>query len=142
MARTGYKRPWLAAALALVYPGLGHLYLREWIRSLLWFGLIVTTSGMLIPPGTLPQTASLQSISEVYAQMPLETELALTLVTVLSGVDAYWTASRNNERRRRERTGTRCPECGREVDADLAFCHWCTAELDRPAEADADSPDA
>lgn len=32
------KRLWLASALAVIYPGLGHVYLREWLRALLWFG--------------------------------------------------------------------------------------------------------
>ena len=34
---TGVRRPWLAAALSVIVPGLGHLYLARYRRAALWF---------------------------------------------------------------------------------------------------------
>jgi hypothetical protein len=33
-----------------------------------------------------------------------------------------------------------CPSCGKDVDPDLDFCHWCTERI--AAEPDADSDDS
>ena len=43
------KRPWLAVVLAVLHPGLGHLYLREWLRAIrsrivAWFDALVQRS--------------------------------------------------------------------------------------------------
>lgn len=127
------KRPWLAALLSFVHPGLGHLYLREWVRSLLWFSLVITTALLLVPPDIVPETTSLESFTQFSQQMPMEAVLALAIVTVMSMLDAYWTASRTTGQRARDAEddpGQRCPNCGREVDADLEFCHWCTTEIE------------
>ncbi len=43
------KRPWLAALFAFVYPGLGHIYLRQWLRAILWFGFVILTAFLFIP---------------------------------------------------------------------------------------------
>lgn len=134
MQRTARKRPWLAALLALAYPGLGHVYLREWARSLLWFGLALITASLLIPPSAVPETITLGSLSQMASTLPLTTTLALGVVTGASTVDAYWQASSANEQRRREAAGTTCPHCGRDVDGDLDFCHWCTADLGRSGD--------
>lgn len=135
--RTARKRPWLAALLALAYPGLGHVYLREWARSLLWFGLALLTASLLIPPSAVPETVTLDSLSQMASTLPLTTTLALGVVTGASTVDAYWQASRANERHRQEAAGTTCPDCGRDVDEDLDFCHWCTAPLRPTNDRDA-----
>lgn len=133
--RTGRKRPWLAALLAIVHPGLGHVYLREWARALLWFGLVLTAASLLIPTELAAEAASIEAVLEMSRELPFEVALALSAIVFVSMVDAFWVARRKNERTRMEATGTRCPNCGREVDIDIDFCHWCTTELD----ADVDS---
>jgi hypothetical protein len=146
VAQTARKRPWLAALLAFVHPGLGHVYLREWARALLWFGLVLTTASLLIPQSAVPETITLESIREMSRQLELQTVLAMAGVTLMSMIDAYWVASRNNERKhsRQQTTDdgatTSCPNCGREVDEDLDFCHWCTTELESD-EAEPDGAD-
>ncbi|MFB6073898.1 MAG: zinc ribbon domain-containing protein [Haloarculaceae archaeon] len=141
MGRTTQKRPWLAALLALIAPGFGHLYLREWIRALLWFGLILSVTSLLMPASVMDTKLSIDAIVRASRQVPLRTQLALLAMTALSMVDAYWIATRSD---RRAGTGdgqgtagdgvTTCPNCGKELDEDLDFCHWCTARLDRPEE--------
>ncbi|MFB6179861.1 MAG: DUF6677 family protein [Halorientalis sp.] len=134
------KRPWLAALLAFIHPGLGHVYLREWIRALLWFGLVLTTASFLVPPDIVPQTVTVDSLMQMSRAMPIESAVALASITLMSMIDAYWMAQQGNRQRQATDDGTRCPNCGREVDADLDFCHWCTAELDTTDTESTDEP--
>jgi len=134
MSDTARKRPWLAALLAFVYPGLGHVYLREWLRAVLWFGLVVSTTTLLIGEGTtapLQSGMSLDALRAVSRNMAVEAALALLGLTALSMADAYWMASRENEAAA-VAEGQQCPSCGKELDEEIDFCHWCTAELDGP----------
>jgi len=137
----GRPRPWLAAVLALAYPGLGHVYLREWARALLWFVLGVGTAAIALPQEPY-QDASFSDPSSVLAAT--ETMVAeastLGLVTVLivsafSIADAYVIARGTARAEARaaqyaDSGDASCPACGRPLDDDLEFCHWCTTRLD------------
>jgi predicted amidophosphoribosyltransferase len=51
---------------------------------------------------------------------------------VLNVLDAYWIAAKSADRRTSivgddSRT---CPNCGKELEPDIDFCHWCTTQLD------------
>lgn len=132
--RIGHKRPWLAAVLSMVYPGLGHVYLREWVRGLLWFGLVLATVSFLIPASAMPPPGSelsLDAVLRATEALPEGATLALFGIVALSVVDAYRLAAVGN-RRTEITAGNRCPYCGHELDSglDLEFCHWCTARLD------------
>jgi hypothetical protein len=120
------KRRWLAVLLA-VYPGLGHVYLREWLRAMLWFGLIITSAVLLVPPASLPETMSVTAMATASRQLPDGVLVVVLGITVLSMVDAYWIATRTEQPS--EEAGRRCPSCGKETDEDLDFCHWCTERL-------------
>ncbi len=135
MADTGRKRPWLAALLALLYPGLGHLYLRLWARSLMWFALMVSVVFLLLPEAALQPAdggfaAALQNVSDGLGQLTLESQLLLATITGLQVVDAYVLAHRG---RREDDSGPACPACGKELDEELDFCPWCTHRLE-PAD--------
>ena len=135
-----HKRPWLAAALALVYPGLGHVYLREWLRSLLWFGLVLTTTSLVVPQSAVPESAagfSFEAVMAASRALPTEATLALFVLSVLNTVDAYRLARERN--RRADPSEGRCPHCGNETDPDLEFCQWCTEPLDGGPDASARS---
>ena len=136
---TSRKRPWLAALLAVGYPGLGHLYLREWARALLWFGLTILTASLLVPQTVVPTTMSVSSMRQAAQAMPIEATLGLLVVGILNVADAYWFAVRNNAEVEQTVEGARCPNCGKEVDDDIDFCQWCTTELDGPGEEPAQS---
>jgi type III secretory pathway component EscS len=118
----------VAGLLSFLQPGLGHLYLRSWIRTALWFGLWVTTVVFVVPTtaGAGIVDTLVRTMTAV-ADQSLEVTLALASVTVFSTLDAYWLASRQNHDRSSDEP--RCPHCGNEVDADLEFCHWCTQPL-------------
>jgi len=142
VAKTKQKRPWLAAALAFLYPGLGHIYLREWLRAILWFGLVVSASTLLVGEAAIPDALSVDAVIAASRAMSAEASVALLAITVLSMADAYWMASRGNKEAETEAEadadaeGRSCPNCGKELDEDINFCHWCTTEIKQP-ESDA-----
>jgi hypothetical protein len=137
---TAGKRPWVAVVLALVYPGLGHLYLREWIRGIMWFGLIVSSVMLLLPADAFPDTLSVNAYVAAAAAIPLHVSLAIVALSALSVADAFYLARRSAAPAPTSNGGTlSCPNCGKELDADLDFCHWCTTRIaeepsdDRPS---------
>ncbi|MFB6224067.1 MAG: DUF6677 family protein [Haloarcula sp.] len=136
MTETGRKRPLLAAVLAFIFPGLGHFYLRRWGRGLLWLGLMFMLSLLFIITGTVQPVSELtvDAITAAYQTRPTEVTIASVVITTLNVVDAYWVAVNENETQEIE-AGTTCPSCGKELDQDIDFCHWCTTQLD-PVEAD------
>jgi len=136
------KRPWLAVLLAIVYPGLGHVYLRKWGRALLWFALIVVSTSFLIPESAVPESLSVDGLVAAAEAMPLEVSLLVLALSFLSVLDAYWLATRVNETARpavdEQETvePAECPNCGKDLDEDLDFCPWCTERLVEPDEDD------
>ena len=119
------RRPLVAAVLAVPVPGLGHAYARAWVRALLWVGLFGTSLWFLFP-GEFGGSLSLETLEEVYSADP-DLLLFVAAVWVMNVVDAYLTTSRLNRRVQQEQS---CPHCGKELDGDLEFCHWCTTPLD------------
>jgi len=144
MSGTG-PRPWLAGLLALIYPGLGHVYVRAWGRALLWFALSIATTLFVVPEGvaeTANPIADPMAASEaIVAQTPTLGVVSILLVVAFSTVDAYLTARRIGDSATSEESTAEssapqtCPECGREVDPELSFCHWCSAELSEEENA-------
>ncbi|QSG05063.1 DUF7575 domain-containing protein [Halapricum desulfuricans] len=90
------KRPWLAAALSLLYPGVGHLYLREWFRALLWLVLVFAASYVFVPVEATPETLSVSAIVEASQAVPTYGMVAMLALTLLSMGDAYVLARRLN----------------------------------------------
>lgn len=134
------KRAWLAVLLSFLVPGVGHLYLREWLRAGFWFLTVLLAGNLLIPMDAVPADGSfVEIITETYRAAPLVAKLALVGLTFLCMLDAYWLATRSRPRSTTGAGSLTCPNCGKEVDEDLDFCHWCSAELtapERPAEDD------
>ena len=159
-------RPVLAAVLALVFPGLGHLSLRRWGRALLWHLTIVGGGVALFALYDVEPVDPLAGPAAVTAAVPTDVTLPIVLLSALSALDAYLVGRADvAERERaaaaaeaiRRRTATpegderadgdpspsaaaaggedgdspevTCPNCGRDADADLDFCHWCTEPL-------------
>lgn len=135
MSGASHKRPWLAAFFAILVPGLGHVYLRSWLRAMLWFWMVVLSFVLFVPEALVESVESLGDAVALSADLPMEAQLALLVVITFSAADAYWQA--NQEKQREE--GHRCPHCGRELDElDLEFCHWCTKPLPKSEQ----QPDA
>ncbi|MFB6139469.1 MAG: zinc ribbon domain-containing protein [Halosimplex sp.] len=125
----------VAVLLSFLYPGLGHAYLREWFRSLVWFFLNMTSFALLMPASARPESFGWSELVAAAENVPPEAALALASITVFSMIDAYWLAKRH-KREEAVEEGTTCPNCGRDVDPDLNFCHWCTERLGPEPDAD------
>ncbi|GAA0661263.1 zinc ribbon domain-containing protein [Natronoarchaeum mannanilyticum] len=126
------KRPLIAAALSL-YPGLGHAYLRRWLRALLWFGLVVSAVAFVAPEAALDGSVGVfEGAQMISGNLSTVEEFALVSILGFSMLDAYLLAE-HGERQSDDGVPT-CPHCGQELDEDLDFCHWCTSRLDEPTE--------
>ena len=130
-------RPVVAAVLALVAAGLGHVYLRRWGRAIAWFLTVVATGFVLLTLFADPSAG--------VDDWPLVVVLPVVGLFVLSAIDAYRLAVELRDRNRRaeaevEGGGATCPNCGRDIDPELDFCHWCTER--RPTGARTDAADA
>lgn len=134
----GRTRAIIAAALATIYPGLGHVYLREWFRAFAWFVLSVATAALVVPPEVIAayESGGIDALWEASRSLPLQAILAILALRVLNVVDAAWLGLRPRHTAAGAE-GPTCPNCGRELDADLDFCHWCTTPLDGAREESA-----
>lgn len=138
------KRTWLAVVLAVLVTGLGHLYLRRWLRAAGWI-LLTFVASVFVPVAQLETmeawteaTLTLQSTANLTPPDPAAM-LPIFVVVALSTVDAYLVARRQNAQYRAQQASSDvggettsvvdCPNCGREVDPELDFCHWCTTDL-------------
>lgn len=139
------KRPWLAAVLSLLHPGIGHLYLREWLRAVLWFTLIVTASVALLPAAATPATLSVEAVLAASRAVPTYVAVTMLSLTVFSMLDAYVMATRHNQLADRPTAGSgqaaattpRCPSCGHDLDdPEIGFCPWCAAEFESAATSE------
>lgn len=132
-------RPWIAAAFAFVYPGLGHVYLRSWLRAAIWFGLAMATAYLVVPADTLAafEQNGLDGLVAASESLPLSVIAPLFVVRTLNVVDAYLTATRQQiPKPGTDDEGDPCPQCGKPLDEELDFCPWCTTRFDDPEESD------
>lgn len=132
-------RPFVAALLGLLVTGFGHVYLRRWLRAVLWFSVAFAVSVAFVP-----ETAAV----DILAGKPIDpmTILPGALVGLASALDAFLIARRevtsesepatvngittdDNTAEPDDDKTVDCPACGKPVDPDLGFCHWCTTEF-------------
>lgn len=135
-------RPYVAGLLGTLATGFGHLYLRRWLRGFGWIALAFAATVAFVPEGTLQTISAGEAVAnraDLYPAM---------IVQLIGAVDAFVLAYRENTGggvgpevdvpivAEGEANTVACPNCGKEVDADLEFCHWCTTEF---ATVDSDS---
>lgn len=135
MVRASFRNnPLLAALLGVLVSGLGHLYLRRWLRALGWLGATVVASVLFVPDSTISAISS-GTLTDPLSALPI------ILIGAASIFDAYLVARIQQMETKEiddlqalgtERNDTiiECPACGKAVDPDLDFCHWCTTEFE------------
>jgi signal peptidase I len=83
-ARKSQKDPWLAVFLSQIIPGLGHVYLRQWLGAIAFLGLFI---GLSIVPGQLNNPLMVTLV-----------KLAILILTIGAAVHAYLSAPVRRER--------------------------------------------
>lgn len=136
------KRPLVAGIIAACWPGLGHVYLREWRRALVWQLMVAGMILIVVPASVLtaeitPTVAGIQDLAN-----QLTTEVSTFGMLTAAAVYGFNVAdamvhARMAIREQAARGKNQCPECGKDLDPDLQFCHWCTARLDAGESLDA-----
>lgn len=130
-----------AAGLSLLFPGAGHVLLRDWVRALLFAGLFTTAVALLLPVDPLAAAGSIGDVRTILLAEPRTTQFVLGFMLVFAAADAGFRALGFPPGSRSATTdGPACPSCGRELDTDLEFCHWCTTriEWEEPEPANTD----
>lgn len=160
-------RPYFAALLCLLVTGLGQLYLRRWLRAFGWFALAFGISLAFVPetaatdvlsgepvdPFALLPGALVGFASAIDAFILARREVAAEPDSARAGgtgpADATEVAPMTGEAppvagdaEPLEATADQkidCPACGKPVDPDLGFCHWCTTEFATGGTEDANN---
>jgi len=118
--------------------GVGHLYLRRWRRAVAWFTVVVGATAALLVAFILPGMGGLSDPGAVAAidpsSLPNVVVWPVFALLLLSTLDAHRLATAGPV----AGDEPACPSCGKELDRDLGFCPWCTAELEW-VEPDADT---
>jgi hypothetical protein len=135
------RRGLVAGALGVFYPGLGHAYLRAWLRAVAWFALAMVTAALVVPESAVQafESGGFQGLVDASESFDSRVTLSLLAVRLFSAVDAYVLAvKQSTPSAATEPDAATCPACGKELDDDLDFCPWCTQRLEAPPDPDAD----
>ncbi|WP_255191078.1 zinc ribbon domain-containing protein [Natronobeatus ordinarius] len=137
-----WLRALAAAGLSVFLPGAGHALLRDWVRALLFAGLFVSALYVFLPTQQLSAAGSMAAAMDVAtAELSRIDRFVLSFIVVFAAVDAGFRAMGFSSSATGDGDGASCPYCGKELDEDLEFCHWCTEplvpEADPEAEEDA-----
>ena len=99
-------RPVVAAVLAVVLPGLGHLLLRRWGRAIVWHGTIVGGTVLLYVLYDVEPVDPLADPTEFAAAVPPEVSIPVAFLVGLSAIDAYLVGREDAMAAARETTAT------------------------------------
>lgn len=135
-----WLRALLAAGLSVIMPGAGHVLVRDWLRAALFAGLFLSASALFLPIEQLAAAGPITNVDEItaYADVMSEetdsmTQFLLSFIALFAAIDATFRALGYPPGGADTADGPTCPECGKEIDEDLAFCHWCTTRLEPEA---------
>lgn len=127
------KRAVIAGFFAILYPGLGHVYLREWLRAAAWFGAGLLIATLVIPESLVNafDAGGLAGFYQASQELPLTSILPILAVRFANVLDAVWLALRSPRTATDSdpETAPTCPDCGGDLDDDLEFCPWCSSRL-------------
>ncbi|WP_137289569.1 zinc ribbon domain-containing protein [Natronorubrum halophilum] len=120
-----------AAGLSVLLPGAGHALIRDWLRALVFAGVYFLAIGFFFPVGEIAAAGSMaEAMDIVTTKTDSISQFVLSFLVLFATIDATFRAvgfppggSTSNE-------GPSCPNCGKELDQDLTFCHWCTTRLE------------
>lgn len=129
-------RALVAVGLSVIFPGAGHVLLRDWIRALLFAGIFVSAIAFVFPVEAVMAAGSTGDVSAAIAQdLSQMDRFILSFVVLFTAVDAGLRGANFAPGSATESDGPSCPQCGRELDRELDFCHWCTTRLPSDRES-------
>jgi len=137
-----WLRALAAGGLSVLFPGAGHAIIRDWLRALVFAGLYLSAIVLFLP--SFDQLAAAGSMAERAELLGTEIDtigqFVLSFVVLFAAIDATFRALGfpPGSNGAGGADGPTCPQCGKELDEDLAFCHWCTARLEPPESEDVD----
>ena len=138
-----WLRALAAAGLSVLLPGAGHALIRDWARALIFTGSYLAAVAFLLSTDQLAAAATVSEAMAAVDGIGTRSQFVLFFIVLFATIDATFRAlgfppgSGNDSG-----DGPSCPECGKELDEDLAFCHWCTTRLEPPAAEDAEEEPA
>ncbi len=126
-----------AALLSLLFPGIGHAVIRDWVRALFFAGLFIMALALTFSTDQLSALTSLEGATTVLTEdLTRIDQFFLSFLVLFAATDALLRGL-GTVGQPSSHDGPSCPHCGRELDADLEFCHWCTAKLATPEDDEA-----
>ncbi|MFC4544244.1 zinc ribbon domain-containing protein [Halosolutus amylolyticus] len=128
-----WLRALAAAGLSVVMPGAGHVLIRDWLRALVFSGLFLSAFVILLPTEQLAAAGTVtEGMDVVTDETSTLSRFVLSFIVLFATIDAAFRAMGFPPNAGDAADGPTCPECGKELDEDLTFCHWCTTRLERP----------
>ena len=136
-----WLRALAAAGLSVFLPGAGHALLRDWLRALLFAGLFVSALYVFLPTQQLSAAGSMTAAMNVAtSELSRLDRFVLSFIIMFAAIDAGFRAMGFPPDASNDGDGPACPHCGRGLDEDLEFCHWCTEPLEADADAEESDP--
>lgn len=127
-----WLRALVAGGLSVLLPGAGHALLRDWFRALVFTGLYLSAVALFFPEPQ--QVMAAESLADSVEMVSDETEMmgqfVLSFIILFAAIDATFRSLGFPPNGSGTADGPTCPECGKEIDEELDFCHWCTARLE------------
>ena len=128
-ARMTWIRALAAAVLSLFLPGAGHALIRDWMRALLFASVFTLTVALILPVEELFGAGSLSGAMDIISSEPALSQFLLSFMLLFAALDAGFRAMALPVGPNAA-DGPVCPHCGRELDVELEFCHWCTTRIE------------
>lgn len=127
-----------AAGLSVLLPGAGHALLRDWARAALFGAMFVATLALLFPVDAVWSAAADGAVGDVPGIVDAETstlaQFTFSFLVLFAAVDAGLRGLGLTDGPSGTGDEPACPHCGKPLDDDLTFCHWCTTRLDPEEE--------
>lgn len=125
-------RALVAASLSLLFPGIGHAVIRDWIRALFFSGLFVMAIALSFTTDQLAAMTSIDGMIAVYEDTSRIDRFLLSFLVLFTATDALLRGL-GTVGGDRDHDGPSCPHCNKPIDEELEFCHWCTTRLEPTA---------
>ncbi|ELZ08232.1 hypothetical protein C479_12863 [Halovivax asiaticus JCM 14624] len=134
----------VAVGLSLLVPGAGHVVIRDWGRAVLFGALFVISVVLLLPveqlwaiagDGSMTSAGSMgETMTELSETVDSETDtidrFTLLFLSLFAAIHAGTQAFGLTDTPGADEDVAACPTCGKPLDEELSFCHWCTTRLD------------